>query len=274
MADDLATGGRDDEVPLYVDLSKPSIARLYDYLLGGKEHFEIDRRATDALFRAVPEVDHIANDNRNHLRRGVHWMVAEAGMTQILDLGSGLPTEGNVHEIAHSVNPDVRVVYVDKDPMVLAHARALLAEDDTATVVTADARDPEAILALPEVRELLDPSQPFGVVCAGIVHHFDDNEATATVERIKALLPSGSYFLISHFLDDDEPRAKELEHAFLHGGLGTGRFRTWEELRPFFAGLELVEPGLVYANDWHPDAKTPTDSPTHTLYAAGIGKKA
>lgn len=267
-------GGLDDEeVPPYVDLSKPSIARVYDFVLGGKEHFEIDRRVTGAIYRAVPESGQLAKDNRNHLRRAVTWLVAEAGVRQIVDLGSGLPTVGNVHDVAHAVDPAVHVVYVDVDPIVLAHGRALLSDDRTTTVITADVRDPQAIFDDPATRELIDLEKPLAVIAASILHHLDDAEAYPTADAIKSLLPAGSYLLISNFLDDDEPRAKELERAFLEGGLGTGRFRTWEEQQRFFEGLELVEPGLVYANDWRPDARTPTDSPTHTLYAAGVGRK-
>lgn len=264
-----------DDAPVIpdVDLTRPSIARVYDHVLGGKDHYEIDRRASAALFAAVPETSRLAHDNRDHLRRAVTWLVREAGIRQILDLGSGLPTVGNVHEIAHEVDPSVRVVYVDIDPIVLAHGRALL-DDDTTTVITGDVRDVAAIFADPEVTALIDTSAPFAVLAASILHHLsDDEDPYAVTAAITERLSPGSYLLVSNFLDDDEPRAKALERAFLEGGLGTGRFRTWAEQQRFFAGLELAEPGLTYANDWRPDDRTPTDSPTHTLYAAGIGRK-
>lgn len=261
--------------PADVDLTRPSIARVYDYMLGGKDHFEIDRKVSAALFTAVPDAPQIAKDNRNVLRRAVTYLVAEAGIRQILDLGSGLPTAGNVHDIAHAVDPSVRVVYVDIDPIVLAHGRALLADDDTTTVVTGDIRDIDAILADPAVRGLIDVEQPFAVLASGILHHFsDDDVAVGIAERIRARLSPGSYLMVSNFLDDDETRAKDMERAFLEGGLGTGRFRTWTAQQRFFEGLEMVEPGLEYANDWRPDDQTPAESPVHTLYAAGIGRKA
>ncbi len=260
--------------PPYVDLAVPSIARVYDYALGGKEHFAIDRQVAAAMFRVLPETNQLAGDNRNHLRRAVRWLVGEAGIRQIIDLGSGLPTEGNVHEIAHEIDPSVRVVYVDIDPIVLAHGRALLGNEDTTTVITADIRDPAAVFDSEVVRTFIDTSQPFAVIAASILHHLgDDEDPAALADRIKERLSPGSYFLISNFLDDDEPRAKELQRAFLEGGLGTGRFRTWAEQQRFFDGLEMVEPGLVYANDWRPDDQTPTNSPAHTLYAGGIGRK-
>ncbi|MFC4949950.1 SAM-dependent methyltransferase [Pseudonocardia sp. GCM10023141] len=259
-------------VPPEINLNVPSIARVYDYVLGGKEHFEIDRRVSEALFKAVPETSQLAKDNRNHLRRAVRFLV-ESGITQIIDLGSGLPTVGNVHEVAHEIDPDVHVVYVDIDPIVLAHGRALLGNETTTTVITADVRDAAAIFDNPATHALIDFDKPFAVIAASILHHFTDAEAYAAAEAIKSRLTPGSYILMSNFLDDDEPRAKALERAFLEGGLGTGRFRTWSEQQRFFEGLELVEPGLVYANDWHPDDLTPTDSPTHTLYAAGVARK-
>jgi SAM-dependent methyltransferase len=261
------------DLPPDIDLSRPSVARVYDYVLGGKAHFEIDRIAAAAAYEVVPEIGRLAADNRNHLRRAIRFLVAEAGIRQIIDLGSGLPTAGNVHEIAQETHPGVRVVYVDNDPIVLAHGRALLADDTTTTVIMADVRNTDTIFDSPELREFIDFDKPFAVIAASILQHLDDHAASAAAERIKARLTPGSYILISNFLYDDEPRALELERAFLERGLGTGRFRTWSEQREFFAGLEMVEPGLVYANDWRPDEYTPTDSPVHTLYAAGVARK-
>ena len=259
-------------LPAEIDATKPSIARVYDYMLGGKENFEVDRNVCKSMFKAVPETNQLAMDNRSLLGRGVRYLVGEAGLTQLVDLGSGLPTEGNVHEIAHAINPEVRVVYVDIDPIVLTHGRALLDNDDTTTVIQADVRDAASIFENPELTALVDLTKPFGVIASGIVHHFPDDVASDVVAGLKARLIPGSYIFISNFLDDDEARAKELEHAFLRGGLGTGRFRGWQEQQRYFDGLEMVEPGLVYANDWHPDDDTPTDSPVHTMYAGGIGR--
>ncbi|ODU02153.1 MAG: SAM-dependent methyltransferase [Pseudonocardia sp. SCN 72-86] len=265
------TSGDDPQAP---DLSRPSIARVYDYVLGGKQHFEIDRRAAQGFIDALPDAPVIAKDNRNLLRRSVRYLVEEAGIRQILDIGSGLPTEGNVHELAHAIDPSTRVVYVDNDPGVLAHGRALLEGDATTAVITADLRDPAAILADPVVTGLIDTSKPFALLLSGIVQHLgDDENPYGIVATLRESLPEGGYMLLSHFLDDDEPRAAKLEQGFLNGGLGTGRFRTWDEIRRFFEGMEMVEPGLVYANDWRPDAGTPVDSPVHTLYAGGLGRK-
>jgi hypothetical protein len=262
-------------MPTDVDLSRASIARVYDYLLGGKEHLDVDRRAADALLNVVPEAAEIAKDNRSFLRRGVEYLVGEAGIRQIVDVGSGLPSAGNVHEVAHAVDPAVRIAYVDNDPVVLAHARALLATDERTTVVTADLRTPDSIFDQLGTHDLLDLDEPVAVLLSGVLHHLsDDDDPSTVVATVRDRLPPGSYLLISHFLFDDESRAFALERAFLHGGLGSGRFRSWDQLRSYFVGLQLVEPGLVYANDWRPDEHTPVNGPVHTLHAAGIGRKA
>jgi SAM-dependent methyltransferase len=256
-----------------IDPNRPSIARVYDYVIGGKQHFAIDREVSKALFAAVPEVGQLGRSGRTTLLRSVRWLVEEAGIDQIVDLGSGLPTAGNVHEIALESNPAVHVVYVDNDAIVLAHARALLADHDNVTVIQADILDVDSIFADPELLRLIDLDRPFAIIASSILHHLEDGPARATAAALRAKLSPGSYLMTANFLDDDEPRAKELERAFLEGGLGTGRFRTWAELAEFFEGLEMVEPGLVYANDWRPDSRTPTNSPVQTLYATGIGRK-
>ena len=275
MTDDQTAGQGIDGtvVSPEIDPNRPSIARVYDYVIGGKQHFAIDREVSKALFAAVPEVGQLGRSGRTTLLRSVRWLVEEAGIDQIIDLGSGLPTAGNVHEIALASNPAARVVYVDNDAIVLAHARALLVDHDNVTVIQADIGDVDAIFANPELLRLIDLARPFAVITSSILHHFEDGPAKATAAALRAKLSPGSYLMSANFLDDDEPRAKELEKAFLEGGLGTGRFRTWAELAEFFEGLEMVEPGLVYANDWRPDSKTPSNSPVQTLYATGIGRK-
>ena len=261
-------------VPADIDISAPCVARVYDYLLGGKEHLQIDRRAAGALLDVVPETAQIARDNRGFLRRGVQFLVRDAGIRQIIDVGCGLPSTGNVHEVAHEIDPDVRVVYVDNDPVVLAHVRALLATLPTTTVVTADLRNPDTIFDHPDTRELVDFEQPFAVLLNGVVHYLADEDGPERVlGQIRDRISPGNYLLLSHFLDDDEPRARALERAFTYSGLGRGRFRAWPELHGYFEGFEMVEPGLVYANDWRPDPYTTVDGPVHTLCAAGIGRK-
>ncbi len=273
MARSADPGGR-RPLPPAVDSSVPSAARIHDYVLGGKEHFESDRAAARMLLRSLPDVGLSARENRAFLRRAVRYLVADAGIRQIVDIGSGLPTAGSVHEVAHAVDPAVRVVYVDVDPIVLAHGRALLGGSPHTAVVTADVRRPDGIFDHPDVRRLLDTTRPYAVLLAGVLHHLsDDDDPVGVVVDLTARLPAGGHLLISGFLGGDHPRAHELERAFAQSGISAARFRAWPEQRRFFAGLDLVEPGLVYVNDWRPDAETPTDSPTHTLHVAGVGRK-
>jgi hypothetical protein len=260
--------------PVDVDLTRPSISRVYDYVLGGKDNFQIDRNAAQALMNAVPETPLIARDNRDFLRRAVSYLVADAGIRQLVDIGSGLPTVKNVHEIAQEIAPGTKVVYVDIDPVVLTHGRVLLADNNNTTIITADAREPDAIFDDPGMIGYLDQSQPFAVLVAGLLHHLSDAERPDRIAAaIRARLSPGSYLVVSSFNDDGGKRAQELEQAFLHGGLGTGRFRPLEDQVGYFDGLEMVEPGFVQANDWRPDALTRQDSPVSTLYVGGVGRK-
>lgn len=273
--DDAWTTGASDEGLLPdLDLTKPSIARVYDYLLGGRDHFDVDRRAAIAILNAVPEANQLARDNRSFLQRGVRYLVGEVGIRQLIDIGSGLPSAGNVHEIAHKIDPTVRTVYVDNDRMVLMHARALLANSDTSVPIMADLREPSTIFDHPDTKRLIDFDQPFAVLLGGVLHHLHDHEDPFGVTaHIRGRLGDGCYLLASNFLAEEDHRAASLERAFLEGGLGHGRFRTWEEQRRYFEGLELVEPGLVYANDWRPDETTDRGNSVHKLLAAAIGRK-
>jgi hypothetical protein len=263
----------DQPLPPEIDVSVPSVARIYDHALGGKNNFQVDRDTITWLLAEFPGTVPLAVDNRAFLRRGVRYLVEEAGIRQIIDIGSGLPTAGNVHEIAHGIDPDVHVVYVDHDPIVLAHGRALLSDNNTTTVIQADAAEPQAIFDDPETRRFIDESKPYAVLLAGLLHHLpDDRDPLGVARFIVDRLPSGGFLLLSNFLDDDDPRAKKMERD-LTSKVGTGRFRTWGEHREYFEGLELVEPGLVYANDWRPDEHTAVNSPWHTFLTAGIGRK-
>jgi hypothetical protein len=269
-----AAARADRPAPPEIDTSKASIARVYDYVLGGKDNFAVDRAASHAFLDVVPEAREIAVDNRRMIRRAVRYLVQEAGIRQIIDIGSGLPTMGNVHEIAHLYAPDVRVVYVDKDPIVLAHGRALLADNDTTTVITADLLDPDTVFDDPVTRNYINENEPLAVLTAGILHHLSDAQDPVKITAaIRDRLPTGGYLLVTNFLDNGDPRAPGIERAFLEGGLGTGRFRTFEEQLPYFEGMELVEPGFVPANDWRPDDDTPVNSPVYDLYCGALGRK-
>lgn len=260
--------------PPNIDFNKPSIARVYDYVLGGRDNFEVDRAAASNLVKALPEVGLVARDNRAALRRAVRYLVEDCQIRQIIDIGSGLPTAGNVHEVAHEIDPRTRVVYVDIDPVVLSHGRALLADNETTTVITADVREPDSIFEHPTTVKFVNEAEPFAVLMCGILHHFaDEADPWAMADAVRDRLPSDGYLMVGNFLDSGDPRAKSLEDGFLHGGLGTGRFRTADEQLRFFGDFELVDPGFVPAVQWRPDADTNVDSSVGELYAMGIGRK-
>ncbi|WP_019633619.1 SAM-dependent methyltransferase [Actinomadura atramentaria] len=262
-----------DWASLGIDVTKPSIARTYDVVLRGKDNFEVDRAFVDEIVKVVPEIYDVATYNREVLGRGVRYLAGEAGIRQFLDLGSGLPTVQNTHHVAQATDPSCRVVYVDNDPIVLAHGRALLAENDRTGVVTADLREPEAILAAPEVRRLIDFSQPVGVMMVGILHHLHDDEGPQRiVDTFMDAVPSGSHLFVTHFCASSE-ESRDAEQKYL-ALLGTGRFRTPEEITAYFDGLELLEPGVVPLPLWRPDGPAPTDlSVGQRLMFGGIARK-
>ncbi|MFC6881261.1 MULTISPECIES: SAM-dependent methyltransferase [Actinomadura] len=264
---------RYDWASLGIDVTKPSIARTYDVVLRGKDNFEVDRAFVEQIVRVVPEIYDVATYNREILGRGVRYLAGEAGLRQFLDLGSGLPTVQNTHQVAQAVAPESRVVYVDNDPIVLAHGRALLAENDRTTVVTADVRSPEEILADPDVRRLIDFDRPVGVMLVGILHHLHDDEGPQRiVDTLMDAVPSGSHLFVTHFCaSSQESRDAEKQYLAL---LGTGRFRTPEEITAYFDGLELLDPGVVPLPLWRPDAEVATDlSVGQRLMYGGIARK-
>jgi S-adenosyl methyltransferase len=258
--------------------SRPNVARVYDYLLGGKDNFAVDRTYGQRIVATVPGIRVGVRAQRDLLGRVVRYLVADAGIRQLLDIGAGLPTEENVHQIAQRVDPAARVIYVDNDPVVLAHAKALLAENPAVTVAEGDLRDPAGITGHPVVRAHLDWSRPIGLLLSGIMHQIMDYERPArlTAELIAAL-PSGSYVYIHHLLDLDDPAAVQLKQ-FMERAFGRVRFRTADQVRELFSGLELVEPGLVGVPEWHPApaAAPPQDefeSAALRLACAGVALK-
>ena len=258
-----------------LDASKPHISRVYDYLLGGKDNFAADRAVADQLITQLPAVQVGVRAQRDLLGRVVRYLVGEAGLRQLLDIGSGLPTAENVHEIAHRIDPATRVVYLDNDPIVLAHARALLADDTVTFAAAGDLRDPAGLLADADVREHLDWDQPIGLLLCGILHYILDEEKPAqVVETLYRVLPAGSYVFIHHMLDSEDPASATLQEA-MQKGLGRTQFRTFAQIRELFGGLELVEPGVVLVPDWRPDPGTQgvQEHPVLGLAAAGVARK-
>lgn len=261
-----------DYLPPEIDVTKPSIARVYDARLGGKDNFAADRAVAEEVNKVFPDGGKAARINRALLGRAVRYMALE-GISQFLDLGSGLPTAQNTHQIAQAVNPAARVVYVDNDPIVLAHGRALLADNASTIVVTADLRDPDKILAMPEIAGFLDVAEPVGLILNAVVHHVPDEEDPyRIVGRYKERLASGSYLLLTHFSSYSEA-ARGLEDVLLRA-LGRGQLRSREEITRFFDGFDLVQPGVVHLVEWHPDE--PPRQPlgiSELLYLGGLARK-
>ncbi len=251
------------------------MARVYDYLLGGKDNFTADRAVGDQMIASLPAVQVGVRAQRDVLGRVVRYLVGEAGLRQLLDIGSGLPTAENVHEIAQRVEPATRVVYLDNDPIVLSHAKALLADDKVTFVADGDLRDPAGILANPDVREHLDWDQPIGLLMCGILHYVLDEESPADiVATLYRELPHGSYVFIHHLLELDDPASATLQ-AQMKAGVGRAQFRAMDQVRELFDGLELVEPGLVIVPDWRPDPGTPDarHHPVLQMACAGVALK-
>ncbi|WP_344829468.1 SAM-dependent methyltransferase [Actinocorallia longicatena] len=255
-----------------IDITVPSIARTYDVVLRGKDNFAVDRAFVDEIVKVVPEIYDVATFNREVLGRAVRYMVGQ-GVRQFLDLGSGLPTVENTHQAAQSVAPGSRVAYVDNDPIVLAHGKAILAENDRTAVVTADLRDPAGVLSDPEIRRLIDFGEPVGLMLVGILHHLhDDEDPQGIVDAYLAAIPSGSYVFITSFCNSS-PEAAAAEKQYL-ALLGTGRFRTPAEITAWFDGLDLLEPGVVPNPLWRPDRPVDTDLTVgQRLIYGGLARK-
>jgi SAM-dependent methyltransferase len=278
MAADL-TKSDVDAPPVHIDTSKASIARVYDAFLGGKDNYEIDREVFRRVQQVTPEAAQLAWDNRQFLIRVSRFVAAETGVTQFLDCGSGLPTAENTHQVVQRLRPEARVVYVDNDPVVLAHGRALLEENTQTHFSPANIFEPAQILHDEVVNRHLDFSEPIALFQLGTLHHYDGERPADDIMReyIDAL-PSGSYVAISHFLDpqteEHSELARRMEQAFLHSPMGTGVFRTHDEIEAMFPGLELVDPGLVLCADWWPTGpRLNTLYPVQYCIAGAVGRK-
>ena len=248
-------------------------------MLGGKDNFAADREGAATYLKYVPDAGRCAIDNRAALVRGVQYLAGQPGVDQFLDIGSGLPTQKNTHQAAQEVNSKAKVVYVDIDPIVLAHGRALLATDDSTIVVTADLREPQSILDNEEIKPHLDFTRPIVLMVYGIHMHFhDDEKPDEWVRTLMNALPSGSYLFISDFVDTGEPLQKAMEQAGLES-LGNGWIRTPERIEQHFLGMPLVPPGLDFLARWNPsdpDGDVPAAEdlqPYQRILMAGIAKK-
>ncbi|MBO8194380.1 SAM-dependent methyltransferase [Streptomyces oryzae] len=249
-----------------IDTTKPHSARMYDYYLGGKTHYEVDVQAAEAVVATVPFAGAMARANRDFMIRATRWLALEAGVRQFLDIGSGIPTEPNLHQVAQSVAPEARVVYTDNDPIVLQYAQALLhsTSEGRTAYLQADAAKPQTIVESDELRATLDLSRPVALSVNALFHFVpDDWRPYEILSGLLDQLPSGSYLCLSHATTDVgdpalEALGREVEEIYAQGGT-TLRLRNRTEISRFFDGLELVEPGIVMAHKWRPDPGQPTE---------------
>jgi hypothetical protein len=259
--------------PVLFDTSVAHVARVYDYWLGGKDNFAADRAAGDQAIDAFPAIPLSARANRAYLARVVRFLTGEAGIRQFLDIGTGIPTANHTHQVAQSVAPDCRVVYVDNDPVVLSHARVLLTSDPAGATqyIDADLNDPQKILD--GAGRLLDFSRPVAVILMAILQHIDDaHDPYATVAALMDALPTGSYLALSHPAIDIDAEAMAKMADVLNKMMAEKvTFRDRAAVSGFFAGLELVEPGLVQASKWRPASEMEAASPA-ALWA-GVARK-
>lgn len=241
-----------------VDVSTPNVARMYDYFLGGAHNFTADRDAAARAVAAMPQIPRMAQANRAFLQRAVRFCV-NAGVRQFLDLGSGIPTVGHVHEIAHAVDPAVLVAYVDIEPVAVAHTRHLLHGLATATVTQADMTDPATVLSAPGVVGLLDFTRPVAVLAVAVLHFVpDDSDPRGVLAAYRDAVPPGSLLVLSHGGDDyDRPDRMDALHKVYQRTSTPGQRRSRADIVALLGDWELIEPGLVDVTAWHPDEPTP-----------------
>jgi O-methyltransferase involved in polyketide biosynthesis len=260
-----------------IDISRPNVARIYDFLLGGKDNFAVDREAAKQLLTVTPDMAGIVRDNRSFIDRAVRHMATEGGIRQFLDLGGGLPTQTNVHEMAQQVAPDSRVVYVDIDPVVWSHGQALLVHGDQVAMVRADLREPATVLRHPDVLGLLDLTRPVAVVCASVLHFVaDEDDPYRIVAEYRDHLAPGSYLAISH---GTTGTAEEDPDDVVGGVTSVYRqasaqlhVRSLAGIQRFFDGFDLVDPGVVWINEWRPGPGFRSAGQPRSL-RGGVGRK-
>lgn len=255
-------------VPPDIDITKPSPARMYDYALGGKDNFEIDRKAVEQVATVLPDFRRLAQLNRQFLVNAVEIMSA-TGIRQFIDIGTGIPTSPNVHEMARRTHPDARVVYVDNDPIVMAHNRALRATVEGVVTVQHDARTPDTIIADPKVRQTIDFSQPVGMLFIAVLHFVRRDLAADVVARFRNAIPSGSYVAISAACTEGmDPAVVAKTEAVYQNAASQIVFRTAAQIEELFEGLELEPPGVADVSRWRID-----ESPAEIRVMAGLGRK-
>jgi SAM-dependent methyltransferase len=258
-----------------VDIHRPSAARMYDFYLGGSHNFAADRDAAAEVIKTIPHARKIARANRAFLYRAVGHLV-DAGIRQFLDIGSGIPTVGNVHEVAQRSAPDTRVVYVDIDPVAVAQSVELLRNNDRATAIRADLRYPDAILGHSGLRDILDLSQPVGLLLVSMLHFVPDEDAYRAVATLRDSLAPGSHLVISQTAKEGIPSTLTdiTSEVYSRSTSPDAAIRTAEEISRFFGDFEMVDPGLVWVSQWRNAADAdPDERPEDIAIMAGVGRK-
>lgn len=263
--------------PRSIDITVPSVSRMYDYYLGGSHNFEVDREAARKAMEFMPGLPKIMQANRAFMRRAVQFAVSQ-GISQFLDIGSGIPTFGNVHEVAQAADPDARVMYVDHDPVAVAHSQAVLQDNDRADILAADLRKPREILNAPEVRRLIDLNRPVALLLVAILHFVEDaDDPYRAVAELRDALAPGSMLLLTHASYEGLPLSPERAEGAVDVYQNIRNpliMRTREEIARFFEGYDMVEPGLVPMSQWRPDT-APEDEDAYAFSGvAGVGRTA
>ncbi|MFE9404703.1 SAM-dependent methyltransferase [Streptomyces sp. NPDC006530] len=248
---------REKSISSMINVDAPSVARMYDWLLGGIENYAVDRAACEELLKIAPSSQTLARNNRRFLQRVVRILAQDYGIRQFLDHGSGLPTQDNVHQVTQRVAPDSRVVYIDNDPIVLAHGRTTLEENGQTAVIQADMRHTDAIFADPQVNRLIDFDQPVAALFVSVLHCLPDKDDPAgLVRRVAQHLAPGSFLVVCQLVSDrQEVREGVTDLMKMATNDSWGRVRTTQEVQAYFDGLDLLEPGLVDVVDWRPDTE-------------------
>ncbi|MET9757882.1 SAM-dependent methyltransferase [Streptomyces sp. NPDC006372] len=259
-----------------IDTSRPHSARMYDYYLGGKDHFEIDKQAAERVAEAYPAIFVCARENRAFMHRATRALAREHGIRQWLDIGTGIPTEPNLHQVAQSVVSDARVVYADNDPLVLKYAERLMrsSPEGRTTYIEADVNDPQTLLNAPELAEVLDLNRPVALSLNALMHFVTDaQDPYGIVRRLLDVLPSGSALALSHCTPDFDPATwQKVTDIYTSAGTPV-RFRSREDVARFFDGLDLLDPGVTVGHRWRPDAtegEAPTDAEVSLWTGVGI----
>ncbi|HWG12967.1 MAG TPA: SAM-dependent methyltransferase [Streptosporangiaceae bacterium] len=264
-----------DWIPPGIDTTKANIARVYDYWLGGSNNFRADQDAARAMIAIEPNIRAMARANRDFLGRAVRYLVTEGGIRQFLDVGSGIPTGRNVHEVAQEAAPGSRVVYADVDEVAVAHSRLLLENNPDTVVIQADVREPEHVLTAPETQLLIDFSQPVGLLLVSVLHFLDDaDDPWAVMAHLRDALAPGSFLVLSHATGEAKPDvAAAANTVYMKKVAARGDYRSRADIRRLFDGFTLVEPGLVYVSRWRPDEPAdPADDGSRLWLLGGVGR--